>query len=57
MIASLPNIKLYSFIFSVRLYLSSTQMDRVVAFTHSTVTDLAKFLGWSTLHPLATAMW
>ena len=24
---------------------------------HSTVTDLAKFLGWSTLHPLKTAIW
>ena len=24
---------------------------------YSTVTDLAKFLGWSTLHPLITAMW
>ena len=23
---------------------------------YSTVTDLAKFLGWSTLHPLITAM-
>ena len=24
---------------------------------HSTVTLLAKFLGWSTLHPLINAMW
>lgn len=24
---------------------------------YSTVTDLARFLGWSTLHPLSTAMW
>lgn len=24
---------------------------------HSTVTDFAKFLGWSTLQPLNTAMW
>ncbi len=24
--------------------------------TYSTVTDFAKFLGWSTLHPLITAM-
>ena len=25
--------------------------------THSTVTDFAKFLGWSTLHPFLFAMW
>ena len=24
---------------------------------HSTVTDLAKFLGWSTLQPLINAIW
>jgi len=24
---------------------------------YSTVTDFAKFLGWSTLQPLITAMW
>ena len=24
---------------------------------YSTVTDFARFLGWSTLHPRATAMW
>ena len=24
---------------------------------YSTVTDFAKFLGWSTLHPLITAIW
>lgn len=24
---------------------------------YSTVTDFAKFLGWSTLHPLISAIW
>src|SRR5205823_14263595 len=26
-------------------------------FVYSTVTDFARFLGWSTSHPLRTAMW
>ena len=28
-----------------------------ISLNYSTVTDFAKFLGWSTLHPLITAIW
>jgi hypothetical protein len=29
----------------------------IITCFYSTVTDFARFLGWSTLHPLNTAIW
>ncbi len=36
---------------------TAPSFEAVFLFVYSTVTDLAKFLGWSTLQPRITAMW
>jgi len=38
-------------------FFSSLLIKYLQKFYYSTVTDFAKFLGWSTLHPLITAIW
>ena len=55
----LPLIDLIHIIFTKDLskYQDKSHIIMWGKWIYSTVTDLAKFLGWSTLQPLITAMW
>ena len=53
----LPNKKNPPSMEDFLFYVKQGNELKTLHYNYSTVTDLAKFLGWSTLQPRKTAMW